>query len=1087
VRAKRRTQADAPVFFDEGGRRWKTLRIVALVLLGLVVISAIAIIPAELSHEPVPSYNPATTSARNQLASYDPHLDPYALSDRLGKTELPVIGDPAGPFAEVIHVTHEGPSTLAVPLYQKGIVYPLDAADAATVGTSSYAILHYGAMPPRELALTFDDGPDPTWTPAILNILSSANAPASFFEIGSEVAKHPAEAARAAKEGHVLGNHTFDHVDFDYIGRARADQEFNQAQHVIRAATGHATGYARLPYSGNDPQALRDSVTGILEAERFGYAVTYFDFDSQDWHFSQIDSSNPTFAAQFVKYPTFDGASHIVLLHDGGGDRSKTLPYLTNLINMAKANGYKLVNLDQMFPQNPSLFAPTHPSLVDNIAFMAAKAYFVWPKQLVSKLFYVAAVSLLFGVVLNFVLACLNVRRDRRRSWGRAAAIRDHPSYIPESPLVSVIIPAYKEEAVIERTVTSILASEYTNLEVVIVDDGSPDGTYSVACGLDEIHDRVSAHTKANGGKAEALNLGIELAEGEIIIAIDADTVFPPHTVPALAHHFADPRVGAVAGSVKVGNVRGTVTRWQALDYAIGINIERNAQALLRAVMIVPGACGAWRRSVLKEIGGFPTNTLAEDFDLALCVHEAGYRVLQDTSAYGLTEAPLKLRPLIKQRSRWIFGHFQVYWKHRRMIFARRYGWLGMLVLPAALVNLALPIVFVPLLVIIDIENILAGNWFIVLAFLAVTIAIQAMVSLAAVLLGRERRAYLWAVPFTRLVYMPVRTALLYRSVLRAIKGAHFGWNKVARTATVLLPGHSRPHSGPRAGERRVRRAVLFLALPAVLMAGLAYEFVLPPRVGGDYLHRLLVSANALSAADTRLLATQNAAVFSDPDRTPKQNERDLSAAMTTIDDTRAQLARFRKSYAQLMGLPGAGFFGTYHQAVVQHTLAARLDAQSELTLDRYGETVSYLQRFYRYQASMIEASDVVDRAGPLGSLPSATLTNYQQTLNTGAVDISTSPAPRGFAALTGTAGPMFANASQALGQLVQGLNSGSDEQMTRAANAFDAAVATNDSSTKALPTDLISSSYTTTIVNELRDKVLNLSVEGGGSTPKRS
>src|SRR5205807_6563278 len=177
----------------------------------------------------------------------------------------------------------------------------------------------------------------------------------------------------------------------------------------------------------------------------------------------------------------------------------------------------------------------------------------------------------------------------------------------------------------------------------------------------------------------------------------------------------------------------------------------------------------------------------------------------------------------------------------------------------------------------------------------------------------------------------------------------------------------------------------------------------------------------------------------------------------------------------------------TYHQAVVQHTLASRLDAQSEVTLDRYAEMVSYLQRFYLYEGAMIQVAGVVDGAGTLGSLPSATLTRYQQTLNAGAVDISTNPAPRGFAALTGTAGPMFANASQALGQLVHGLGSRSDAQMTSAANAFDAAVDTNDSFTKTLPSDLTATSYTTTAVGELRDNVLNLSVDGGGSTPNRS
>ena len=247
-------RGETPVFFDHDGRRWKTLRALALLVIALAVAASIRIVPTELRHEPLLAYNPATTSAQPRLGSYDPHLAPYELADRLGVSELAVIGESNGPFAEVVHLARKGPSIQATPLYHQGIVYPLDAADIAAVGNSAYAILRYGRLPSRELAVTFDDGPDPHLTPAILDLLAREHAPASFFESGSAVAKNSAIAKREVKEGHLIGSRGLDQVDFNYISQMRADQELNQAQRVIRATTGTRTSFIRLPASGDDPQ-----------------------------------------------------------------------------------------------------------------------------------------------------------------------------------------------------------------------------------------------------------------------------------------------------------------------------------------------------------------------------------------------------------------------------------------------------------------------------------------------------------------------------------------------------------------------------------------------------------------------------------------------------------------------------------------------------------------------------------------------------------------------------------------------------------------------------------------------------------------
>jgi biofilm PGA synthesis N-glycosyltransferase PgaC len=344
-------------------------------------------------------------------------------------------------------------------------------------------------------------------------------------------------------------------------------------------------------------------------------------------------------------------------------------------------------------------------------------------------------------------------------------------------------------------------------MEVVIVDDGSKDGTGKVAADLARRYKRVHAFTKANGGKSSGLNFGIKHARGEIIIGIDADTVFLPATVTRLVRHFIDPEVGAVAGNVKVGNIQNMVTRWQMLDYIIGIYIERNAQAALGSVLIVPGACGAWRKSVVLAAGGYKHVTLAEDFDLTLSVHRLGYKVLQDNTAISYTEAPDNLQALTKQRFRWLYGTMQAFWKHRDMMFRRRYRWAGMFVMPLAIFNVILPLVFIPTLMIINIENVLAGNWHTVIIFFVATIALQSITATIGIVLAREDKRHLLAVPYTRLVYSPIRTWLLYRTAFRAIRGAYAGsvWN-TARTAAMVQ--EKQPVARP---------AVKLVAAPAAL------------------------------------------------------------------------------------------------------------------------------------------------------------------------------------------------------------------------------------------------------------------------------
>ena len=182
-------------------------------------------------------------------------------------------------------------------------------------------------------------------------------------------------------------------------------------------------------------------------------------------------------------------------------------------------------------------------------------------------------------------------------------------------------------------------------------------------------HPSVSAYRKENGGKASALNYGIAHAQHEIVIGLDADTIFDDDTVAELVQPLKDPSVGAVAGNAKVGNRINLVTRWQALEYVTSQNLDRRAFSLLDCITVVPGAVGAWRRSVVQQVGGFREDTLAEDQDLTLAIRRAGLSVAYADGAVAYTEAPDTLRGLAKQRFRWSFGTLQCTWKHRDAFF----------------------------------------------------------------------------------------------------------------------------------------------------------------------------------------------------------------------------------------------------------------------------------------------------------------------------------------------------------------------------------------------------------------------------------
>ncbi len=651
-----------------------------------------------------------------------------------------------------------------------------------------YVVQRTGAADPKAIALTFDDGPDPTWTPPILDALEKAQVPATFFVVGENALEHPGLLQRMIRDGDEIGNHSYTHPNLATTGERTTKLELNATQRLIEAYTGRSTTLFRAPYFGDAEPTTMDEIAPALLAQGLGYTVVGLHVDPNDWQRPGTDAIVRQMVEQ-VAGATADSSRNIVLLHDGGGDRAQTVAALPRIVAALKARGYHFVTASRLVgvPRAVAMPPVTGRDLLAVRTDVAIFIVLAGIAVMLAWLFYLAIGLGMARAVLMAGLAWVQSRRER-------------PVPPTHSPSVSVIIPAYNEERVIADSVARVLASDYPGLQVIVADDGSKDATSAV------VHDRfagdprVTLLTLVNGGKAAALNRALLQADGEVIIALDADTQFETTTIGRLARWFADPALGAVAGDARVGNRVNLVTRWQAVEYITAQNLERRALAGFDAMTVVPGAVGAWRRSALDAVGGYPEDTLAEDQDLTIAIQRAGWRVTYDPAAIAWTEAPESFRALAKQRYRWAFGTLQCLWKHRAILRTGKPAGLARIGLPQAwlfqiffaaispLIDLALLLSIVGTAVRVsqhgwaqtsgDVSQ-MGLYW---LCFTAVDVACGWV---AYRLDGNRARYPAHLLVAQRLVYRQIMYWVVLRAIASAVGGFVVGWGKLERSGSV--------------------------------------------------------------------------------------------------------------------------------------------------------------------------------------------------------------------------------------------------------------------------------------------------------------
>ncbi|MFJ8791081.1 bifunctional polysaccharide deacetylase/glycosyltransferase family 2 protein [Streptomyces sp. NPDC102462] len=652
------------------------------------------------------------------------------------------------------------------------------------------------SVPAKTIALTFDDGPDPTWTPKVLDILREYGVPGTFFLVGSMVSRHPGIVRTMVDQGNEVGIHTFTHVDLSYQSDARIKREMEQTQLALAGAAGITTTLFRAPYS-SETDAIDDyswPVYKKLGAD--GYTSVFVDTDSDDWKRPGV--------SKIVKWATPKaGEGAAVLFHDAGGERSQTIAALSRYIEKMRAKGYTFTTISGVLGQRNAAATgaagavrdggtgtaggaseasavsgsqaahriATGTTLYEGRALIAAVAVAEWTVPALSAGLIVVGVAVLGRFAMMLVLARRHHRQRNRRRFGWGP---------PVTRPVSVIVPAYNEKECIAATLGSLARSTHP-IEIIVVDDGSTDGTAEIAESLGLPNLRVVR--QENAGKPAALNNGVRHARHDIVVMMDGDTVFEPDTVRQLVQPFADPEVGAVAGNAKVGNRDTVIGAWQHIEYVMGFNLDRRMYDLLRCMPTIPGAIGAFRREAVLEAGGMSHDTLAEDTDITIALHRAGRRVVYQEHARAWTEAPGSLGQLWSQRYRWSYGTMQALWKHRKSLTDRgpsgRFGRVGM---PLVVLFQIVTPLFAPLIDVFTVYSMLFVDFrAALLAWLAV-LGVQLLCAAYAFRLDREKYRYLLMMPLQQLAYRQLMYLVLIHSCVTALTGGRLRWQKLKRT-----------------------------------------------------------------------------------------------------------------------------------------------------------------------------------------------------------------------------------------------------------------------------------------------------------------
>jgi cellulose synthase/poly-beta-1,6-N-acetylglucosamine synthase-like glycosyltransferase/peptidoglycan/xylan/chitin deacetylase (PgdA/CDA1 family)/spore germination protein YaaH len=665
--------------------------------------------------------------------------------------------------------------------------------------STPYVIERVGNGGNRKIALTFDDGPNNQYTVQILEILKEKGIKATFFVVGAEIENHPNVLRRVVEEGHEVGNHTFTHPDISKVSEEQLRLELNATQKLAESIIGRNLILFRAPYGRDVEPRTYKEIKPLETVNELGYYSVIMKIDPKDY-----DPKKPADEIALTTLEHIDqGLGNVILLHDGGGNRSNTVEALPEIIDDLQKSGYEFVLVSELMGLEREDVMPISPTAAVGAASIINhnninKIGFTLISLFTNFLTMFLAIGLIIGIIRLISIVILAIIQKVRKDRGGPIKLKHHPK-------VSVIIPAFNEGVVILKSIKTALDSDYPNFDVIVVDDGSSDNTYEIANGKYGKNPKVKVlGYKDNRGKSSAINFALDNSDSKYVIILDADTLLHQDAIFHLITRVKDRNVGAVAGNVKVGNRGNMLAKFQALEYITSQNLERRAADLIDSITIVPGAIGIWQRGLVKRAGGFNSLTLAEDSEVTLRIHKLGYRVCYEEKAIGYTEAPESFSSFKKQRFRWMFGRLQIIRMHWDMLMNPKYGFVGMYALPTVFLFQIVFTFLAPLFDLVFVLTVISNtleyyyhpetanfSFPVMLAPYILFLFVDLIVATIALLMERDEdfKLVFW-VPLQRIVFRWSYYFISYKAFLTAIKGPKVDWGKFERTATVGLPNN---------------------------------------------------------------------------------------------------------------------------------------------------------------------------------------------------------------------------------------------------------------------------------------------------------
>jgi cellulose synthase/poly-beta-1,6-N-acetylglucosamine synthase-like glycosyltransferase/peptidoglycan/xylan/chitin deacetylase (PgdA/CDA1 family) len=787
------------VFYSPGARRgWILLTV--LVVLGCLV--AIAVDWAQT----VTTELPPTAARYNTSVNYPREVANAVLACAKtdgqygdnGALQVPVIGN--GVFQRVVKVVPDGGTDYAVDPFTGQVYRPLTQLEAHAAGRCGYAVEEYGTVPDHTLILTYDDGPSGQWTPQILGILEAYHVHATFFNIGSQDLLYEDVFRAVLAHGNAVGNHSYTHPYLVDLSNVAARNELVETSRVQAQLGDYQSRIWRTPYQGGDPVSAGNGMFDTLMGQQLGLTEVGFTNDTSDYALVGKEIPPPPLSR------SASSPGMVVIMHDGGGNRASTVALTKKVVRQGVSYGYAFLTIPQLLAQQPGWHGPV---ISRNVAPTRVDTAGYWLKAYAPALqgWYADFIRYMTVVIITIsVLVLVGAALDRWLSYRRP------PTWQPAE--LGVLIPCWKESKVIRNTVERVLhAGEGCPfpLHIVLVDDGSADNdptdqTWQILCELAAEYPEVRAVQQHNGGKARALNFGLQYVTSDLVVVMDADTI--PKDAESFTHlvrWFGDSRVGAVAGYTKAGD-RGkgwrqhVIAEFQAAEYDLGIALIRSVQNLSNSIVIVPGAFSAFRTEWLREVGFLPDRVVAEDAEAPQRMRRVRprMRILQDLTAVAYTEVPLTFKVLRKQWRRWTIGVLQTLFEHREIFVRMDKYQLLTLQWWFALYGNVIPSLFLPLSYAMIIYGAVSGTLGPIYLFPAIFIAFRAVQTIAAMIILRTKMNPFVAIWY-RLINDPLQiylTAVCYWMILSGrMPTTRKIWTQVPRSGVVV---------GGAAGPRKV-------------------------------------------------------------------------------------------------------------------------------------------------------------------------------------------------------------------------------------------------------------------------------------------